>query len=81
MTAQALISEIKTLPKECLGEVSNFIAFLRYRTQAPSGKIVYTTPIKKNIRKQTVSFGMWKDKEEIGDAGEYVRNLRKARKF
>ena len=34
MTAQTLISEIETLPKECLSEISNFIAFLRYKTQA-----------------------------------------------
>jgi len=38
-------------------------------------------PIKKNYRKQTVSFGMWKDREDIGDASEYVRTLRKGRKF
>ncbi|MDR2594072.1 MAG: hypothetical protein LBC87_04805 [Fibromonadaceae bacterium] len=38
-------------------------------------------PIKKSYRKQAVSFGMWKDREDIGDATEYVRNLRKGRKF
>jgi len=42
MTAQTLISEIETLPKECLDEVSNFIAFLRYRIQVPIEKNVYT---------------------------------------
>jgi len=38
-------------------------------------------PIKKSYRKQTVSFGMWKDREDIGNVSEYVRNLRKGRKF
>jgi len=38
-------------------------------------------PIKKNYRKQALSFGMWKDREDIGDANEYVRHLRKGRKF
>jgi len=38
-------------------------------------------PIKKSCRKQAVSFGMWKDREDIGEASEYVRNLRKGRKF
>jgi len=41
MTAQTLISEIETLPEECLVEVSNFVAFLRYKTQAKNAKIVY----------------------------------------
>jgi hypothetical protein len=43
--------------------------------------ISLSKPIKKNIRKQTVSFGMWSDKENIGSVNEYVRNLRKGRKF
>jgi len=38
-------------------------------------------PIKKSYRKQTLSFGMWKDREDIGDASEYVRDLRRGRKF
>jgi len=41
MTAQTLISEIETLPEECLTEISNFVAFLRYKAQATSAKIVY----------------------------------------
>jgi len=41
MTAQTLISEIETLPEECLMEISNFVAFLRYKTQATNAKIVY----------------------------------------
>jgi hypothetical protein len=43
--------------------------------------ISLSKPIKKNIKRQTVSFGMWKDREDIENAGEYVRNLRKGRKF
>ena len=43
--------------------------------------ISLSKPIKKNVRKQAVSFGMWKDREDIENAGEYVRNLRKGRKF
>ncbi len=35
MTTQTIISEIETLPKECLSEISNFIAFLRYKAQTP----------------------------------------------
>ena len=42
--------------------------------------ISLSKPIKKNVRKQAVSFGMWKDRKDIGNAGEYVRNLRKGRK-
>ena len=38
-------------------------------------------PIKKSYRKQALSFGMWKDREDIRDANEYVRHLRKGRKF
>jgi len=37
--------------------------------------------IKKNVKQQTVSFGMWKDRDDIGNASEYVCNLRKGRKF
>jgi len=37
--------------------------------------------VKKNVKQQTVSFGMWKDRDDIGNASEYVRNLRKGRKF
>jgi len=33
-------------------------------------------PIKKSCRKQAVSFGMWKDREDIVGASEYVRSLR-----
>jgi hypothetical protein len=43
--------------------------------------ISLSKPVKKNVKKQTVSFGMWKDREDIGDASEYVSNLRKGRKF
>jgi len=43
MTVQALISEIETLPKEYLEEVSNYIAFLRHKVQiAPVETIVFT---------------------------------------
>jgi hypothetical protein len=41
MTTQTLISEIETLPKECLTEVSNFVAFLRYKAQVADVKVVY----------------------------------------
>jgi hypothetical protein len=41
MTAQALISEIETLPKECLAEVSDFVAFLRYKVQSVNVKSIY----------------------------------------
>jgi len=43
--------------------------------------ISLSKPIKKSASKQTVSFGMWKDREDIENASEYVRNLRKGRKF
>jgi len=41
MTAQTLISEIETLPEECLTEISNFVAFLRYKAQTSNVKMVY----------------------------------------
>lgn len=41
MTTQNLISEIETLPEECLAEISNFVAFLRYKAQSANAKIVY----------------------------------------
>ncbi|MDR2999694.1 MAG: hypothetical protein LBU89_00395 [Fibromonadaceae bacterium] len=43
--------------------------------------ISLSKPIKKNVRKKTASFGMWKDREDIGNASEYVRDLRKGRRF
>jgi len=43
--------------------------------------ISLSKPVKKNVKQQTVSFGMWKDRDDIGNASEYVCNLRKGRKF
>ena len=43
--------------------------------------ISLSKPVKKNVKKQAVSFGMWKDREDIANASEYVNNLRKGRKF
>jgi hypothetical protein len=43
MTAQTLISEIETLPQEYLADIMDFVAFLRYKTQAPSKATVYSS--------------------------------------
>lgn len=51
----------------------------------PSAKII---PINKNyivntktIKTEDESFGLWRNRKDIGDVDQFIRNIRKGRKF
>lgn len=71
MTTQTIISEIETLPNECLPEIFNYIAFLRYRAgitaknEYPFDTIVYAD-LEEGYK------AMAADKEREAEAMEWV---------
>ncbi|MDR1747433.1 MAG: type II toxin-antitoxin system prevent-host-death family antitoxin [Spirochaetaceae bacterium] len=75
--------ELRVKPGRIINEVTNGQEItITYRGKA----LARIVPIKErwNIEDEEDSqplFGMWKDDEEKKDVNEYVRNLRKGRKF
>lgn len=73
MTQQQLIDEYITLPDEAKRQVVDFISFLRQRYGAEqqvhpnqSGELVNEPFI-----------GMWRNRQDLADSADWVRNLRK----
>lgn len=69
MTNEELLREFVALPPEGRRVVTDLIAFLRQRYDAPP-----TTPA---TDLSTESFiGLWRDREEMQDSSAWVRNVR-----
>jgi hypothetical protein len=73
MNLQAILNDIKMLPPDKQEEVADFIAFLKNRLgiQEDHGSSSDTVRDKKGF------FGMWADREEMGDSSSWVREVRK----
>ncbi|MCL2722638.1 MAG: type II toxin-antitoxin system prevent-host-death family antitoxin [Treponema sp.] len=75
--------ELRVQPGKIISQVNNGLdVTITYRGK-PSAKIV---PINKeksiNVKNtEDLLFGIWKDKNDITDVDQYVRNMRKGRKL
>ena len=72
MATPKILEDIENLPLEAQKQVSDFVAFLKARYGI--------SPRKKTKRgkfKDEPFIGMWKDREDMRDSVEWVRQLRK----
>lgn len=73
MVTEDLIKQIQQLPPKARKEAEDFVDFLskKYlKKDSPSSK--------KSILNSSFR-GMWKDREDMKDSSEWVRNIRKSR--
>jgi hypothetical protein len=73
MAKKDLINQIEQLPPEAQREAADFVDFLskKYLQQdnSSSEKSILDSPFR----------GMWKDREDMKDSTQWVRNIRKSR--
>jgi hypothetical protein len=74
METEKIFNDISSLPPEAQKQVKDFVAFLRVR---------YRKSAKKEIGqmqkiKDEAFIGIWKDREEMKDSGDWLRAIRKA---
>lgn len=72
MELQPLIEKLKKLPPRRQREVANFIAFL-----AGQGAEKASAPPKRKLSEEPF-IGRWKNRPEMQDSSEWVRNLRRS---
>lgn len=73
METRNINNEIATLPPEAQQQVFDFIAVLKNRYKR-------NRPVKKAVRNKIASepfIGIWKDRMEMKDSSQWVRNTRK----
>lgn len=76
MSDKELIKQIKKLPDEARQEAADFVEFLSKKYLQKSERT--ESEEKKSILKNTFR-GIWKDREDLQDSTEWVRELRKSR--
>ncbi len=72
MATPKILQDIEDLPPEAQKQVSDFVAFLKTRYSL--------SPTKKSRRSKLTKepfIGMWKDREDMRDSVEWVRQLRR----
>jgi len=72
MAIPKILREIENLPPEAQKQVSDFVAFLKTRYSL--------SPSKKGRRVKLIKepfIGMWKDREDMRDSTQWVRQLRR----
>ena len=73
MTNEEILREIKSLPLEAQRQLEDFISFLRERYGSDQQKTVSTSDFKSEA-----FVGMWRDREDMSDSSEWVRNVRRS---
>lgn len=75
MSEKELIKQLKKLPSEAQQEAADFVEFLykKYMQQAEEPSTSNKSILESSFR------GMWKDREDMQDSTEWVRNIRKSR--
>jgi hypothetical protein len=71
MTLTQISQEIDSLPPEAQKQVADFIAFLKTRYKPVSKRRV-----KKGNLENEPFVGMWKDREDMRDSVQWVKELR-----
>jgi hypothetical protein len=73
MAIQQIVQDISSLPPEAQKQVSDFVAFLKSRYPAAHVKSARRIKLSKEP-----FIGMWKDREDMRDSVEWVRQLRRS---
>ena len=75
MSEKELIKQIQELPSSAKREAADFVEFLydRYVGRNKEGKKTRKPISKSSFR------GIWKDREDMKDSTQWVRNIRKSR--
>lgn len=73
MEAEKISREISNLPPEAQRQVKDFIAFLSVRYKKKSEKSLKKIP---SLSKESF-VGIWKDREDMEDSDNWLRNKRK----
>ncbi|MEX0680737.1 MAG: DUF2281 domain-containing protein [Balneolales bacterium] len=75
MSEKELIKQIQELPTDAQREATDFVEFLynRYVARSKSDK-----KIRKSISQSSFR-GIWKDRKDMQDSTQWVRNIRKSR--
>ncbi len=71
MDLQRAWQELMLLPPQCQSEVADFIASLRIRQPGQSHSLTTSMPLDAEP-----FVGAWKDREDIGDSRDWVRQHR-----
>ncbi|MBD2100773.1 DUF2281 domain-containing protein [Leptolyngbya sp. FACHB-261] len=69
MEFESLRQQFASLPPNAQQEVADFIAFLKQRDPSPE-------PLTHQDLQQESFVGVWKDREDFQDSGQWVRTLR-----
>lgn len=73
MATPRILQDIESLPPEAQKQVSDFVAFLQARYTTVPGKR------QRRIKMAKEPFiGMWKDREDMRNSTEWVRQLRRS---
>jgi len=75
MSEKELIKQLKRLPSEAQQEAADFVDFL-YKKYIGQGK--KRSESKKSILESSFR-GIWKNREDMQDSTQWVRNIRKSR--
>ncbi|EIJ36564.1 DUF2281 domain-containing protein [Thiothrix nivea] len=74
MNTQAMMEGLSSLPPDAQQQVADFIEFLktRYQKNKPEKKKVARTPLS-----QEAFIGMWRERQDMQDSSQWVRELRR----
>ena len=76
------MQQLKIRPGKIFSEVSKGQEMaVSYRGKICAKIIPFNVKKTNNNNSDNELFGMWKDRDDIGDASQYVRKIRKARKL
>lgn len=72
METARILQDITSLPPEAQKQVADFVAFLKTRYRTPA-----SAPEAKRVKLAEEAFvGMWRDRDDMRDSSEWVRQLR-----
>ena len=72
MVQHTLVGQFNTLPPTAQQQVIDFMAFLQTRYELATEKVI--KPRSKLANEAFI--GMWQDREDIQDSGEWIRHIR-----
>lgn len=73
MTNEEILREINSLPPEAQRQLEDFLSFLRERYGSGEPKTAPTSDLESEA-----FVGMWRDREDMRDSSEWVRNVRRS---
>lgn len=73
MTNEEILREFNSLPPEAQRQLEDFLSFLRERYKSSQPKSSPTTDLESEA-----FVGMWRDREDMSDSSDWVRNVRQS---